>query len=144
LSPFTKPPALKQPADRVAPRKKAEQPSVLNSDVSGPITAVLSPVLKVILPLLPVLGWLGRLKRWQAWLLGVTAAFVALVVVANLEYDPKQDQGNREHIRALVNMCSESARAREYWTVDERLAWTRRCVSRIQGGASIPSVLTTD
>jgi hypothetical protein len=44
--------------NRVALRKKAEQPSVLNSDVSGPITAVLSPVLKVILPiLLPVLGW---------------------------------------------------------------------------------------
>ena len=109
MSPFTKPPAPKQPADLVAPRKKAEQQSVLNSDISGPILAVLAPVLTI---LSPVLGWLGCLKRWQAWLLGVTIAFVALVVVANIEYAPKRAEDAARRA-AIMETCQQAARVAE-------------------------------
>lgn len=56
----------------------------------------------------------------------------------------RQDQATRNYIRSLVDMCSQSSRARDYWTVSERSSWTTRCVSRIRGGASILSVLATD
>jgi hypothetical protein len=106
LSPFTKPPAPKQTIHRVAPRKKVEQQSVLNSDISGPILAVLAPVLTILSPLL------GRLKLWQAWLLGVTVAFVALVVVANIEYAPKRAEEAARRA-AIVETCQQAATVAE-------------------------------
>jgi hypothetical protein len=56
----------------------------------------------------------------------------------------KQEQANRNYTKSLVDLCSQSSQARDYWTRSERSTWTSRCVSRIQGGASIPSVLVTD